>query len=430
MKGLCLVVDDEPDICDLVKMALKDMAEVDTAGSLQEARQKLAQKKYQVCLTDLRLPDGLGTELIEKCLPRTPIAVLTAHGNVEAAVNALKAGAFDFLSKPVNFEDLRKIVKTALLAPGADKPQLSGESEVIKNLCNMITKVARSDAPIYIYGPSGCGKERVAREIHAKSPRHKGPFVPINCGAIAPELMESELFGHKKGSFTGAHQNELGVFRAAEDGTLFLDEIAELPLSMQVKLLRAIQERAVRPVGEAQEISINARIICATHQNLSKRVAQGEFREDLYYRLNVIPIEVPALRTRIEDIPILIEELLADICARSETPMRQLAPAALEKLLTYDYPGNVRELENILERAVALSGNVIQEEDISLPSGHTEPKENNNEDLDAHLADVERTAIVHALAATDNFQEAADNLGISTRSLRYRIKKLGINEKR
>jgi len=440
-----LVIDDEPDIRDLLSMTLKRMKlSPDTAADLDEARRKLSAGGYDLCLTDMRLPDGDGLDLVDWMqtnAPGVPVAVITAHGNVEAAVRALKLGAFDFVSKPVRVDDLRKMVETALRLDAADEPaeqpregRLIGESRAIANVRRMIHKVARSQAPVYIFGESGTGKELVARLIHESGPRAAGPFVPVNCGAIPTELMESELFGHKKGSFTGAVADKQGLIRSAEGGTLFLDEVGDLPLHMQVKLLRVIQERAVRPVGGNQEIPVDVRFLSASHRDLAALVADGQFREDLYYRINVIDLRVPPLRERGEDVLILAGHIMEKLSRAMEIPTPVLSEDAREALLKHVYPGNVRELENVLERAVAMSeGGSIDADDIEIRSGasRTPPgvqvMEAGEAPLESQLQDVERDAIVQALEQTRyNKTAAAKLLGISFRQLRYRIKKLGL----
>jgi two-component system, NtrC family, response regulator PilR len=401
----------------------------------------------------MRLPDGDGLELVQwmqRHAPSVPVAVITAHGNVETAVRALKLGAYDFVSKPVKVKDLRKLVVTALKlrAAGDARPDgagtLLGSSPAMDRLRAMIAKVARSQAPVHIVGDSGTGKELVARLIHDSGPRAGLPFVPVNCGAIPSELMESELFGHVKGSFTGANADKEGLIRSAEGGTLLLDEIADLPLQMQVKLLRVIQERAVRPVGDTREIPVDVRFLSATHQDLGKLVADGRFREDLYYRINVIELKVPPLRERGEDILELAEHILARLAPRVGIEVPELSAAARKALLAHAFPGNVRELENTLERALALcEGGRIEADDIQLrapaagmerdaaqparpaaPESVINPEEG---DLGNQLEDLERAAIIKALEQTRyNRTKAAELLGISFRALRYRIKKLGI----
>lgn len=441
-----LIVADEPDIRELVQAALERMRVASTAAAtLNESRALLDRGGFQLCLTDLQLPDGDGIELVQyvrERYPELPIAVFTAHGSTEAAVRALKAGAFDVVSKPVNLEALRRLVDTALelnLNPVDDRRArrtLLGDSEPMQRIRAMIVKVARSQAPVAICGESGTGKELVARLIHDKGPRRAQPFIPVNCGAIPSELMESEFFGHKRGSFTGATTDKQGLFQAAHGGTLFLDEVAELPLPMQVKLLRAIQEKAIRPVGGHHEIPVDVRILSATHKNLSELVAQGRFRQDLYYRINVIELRVPPLRERPDDIPLLAEHVFERLCGDLPAALRpQLGEDALHALQQYAFPGNVRELENILERALTLrEGSTIRAADLRLPAADLiaalPEAEPGGEEfaLDAYLGAVERRIIDKALRLTGgNKTAAAGLLGISFRALRYRLKKLGMN---
>ena len=452
---LVLVVDDEPDLVELVCLTLSRM-KLDTrvASTLTEARDRLRNEHFDLCLTDMRLPDGDGLDLVESIqsqYPNLPCAVITAHGNVETAVRALKAGAFDFVSKPLDLERLRKLVASAIKlgarGEGAVEatlrgPRLIGRSAVMEKLREMIARVARSQAPVYISGESGSGKELVAHMIHDSSARAEGPFIPVNCGAIPSELMESELFGHKRGSFTGAVADKLGLIQAAEGGTLFLDEVADLPLHMQVKLLRVIQEKSMRPVGEAREQQIDVRILSATHKDLGALVTQGRFREDLYYRINVIQLRVPPLRERGEDIDDLIESILHRTARRAKVATPDVSPAALAALRSYAFPGNVRELENILERAVTLcSGGVVQGADVELRAAALTSSENGaigsvamanttrhaTTALESQLEDVERAAIMKALEQTRfNKTAAAKVLGMTFRALRYRIEKLGI----
>ncbi len=443
-RRLALIVDDEPDLCELLGMTLARM-QVDSQSvhDIASARRELGRQRFDLCLSDMRLPDGDGLDLVEWMqvhAPDTPVAVITAHGNVEAAVRALKVGAFDFVSKPLDVGDLRKLVAQALKLSHRRGPserpqraQLDGSSAAMDTLRDLIARVARSQAPVFISGESGTGKELVARLIHDSSSRRDGPFVPVNCGAIPAELMESELFGHRKGSFTGAVGDKPGLVQAAEGGTLFLDEVADLPLPMQVKLLRLIQEKTVRPVGAQREEAVDARILSATHHDLDERVAAGKFREDLYYRLNVIELRVPALRERLGDVPVLVQALLARMAARAGTgQLPELSAEALRKLAGHAYPGNVRELENVLERAMALSaGTAIGPEHISLrgspaaAAGGGEAASSGA--LGEQLEDVEREAIVKALEQTRyNKTAAARLLGITFRALRYRIRKLGI----
>ncbi len=448
-----LVIDDEPDIRELLQLTLNRMdINTDLAGTIAEAKHLIATRDYQLCLTDMRLPDGNGIDLVKLLQayhPDVPVAVITAHGNMDIAVEAMKAGAFDFLSKPVDLTALRKLVTAAVDASQLDDalegdlPRIIGGSEPIMNLQTSIRKLARSQAPVYISGESGSGKELVARSIHDLGSRAHKPFVPVNCGAIPGELMESEFFGHKKGSFTGAHQDKLGLFQAAEGGTLFLDEVADLPLDMQVKLLRAIQEKAVRPVGASSEIKTDVRILSATHKDLASQVDQGNFRQDLFYRLNVIQLNVPALRDRPEDIPLLAQHLLKKLATDLEMDAPEISPAALAQLCKYPFPGNVRELENILERAFTLcDSDSIKPQDLQLnqsqpsaplPKAHESVKANHYSrckeypSLDEYLADIEKEVILGALDTVRwNKTLAAKDLGISFRSLRYRLQKLGL----
>ena len=429
---LALVIDDEPDICELLKLTLGRMdIRTETAMDVAGAKALLDAHDFDICLTDMRLPDGDGLELVEWIQGNAsglPVAVITAHGNVETAVQALKLGAFDFISKPLDLGNLRTIVSNALRvrATGTSSgSKLLGESDRMRELRGMITKVAQSQAPVHISGESGTGKELVARMIHESGPRAEGPFVPVNCGAIPAELVESEFFGHRKGSFTGAVNDKAGLVQCAVDGTLFLDEIADLPLSMQVKLLRVIQEKKVRPVGAEREESVDIRILSATHKNLSQMVAAGDFREDLYYRINVIELHVPALRERGEDVLLLAEHILRRLQASAA-----LDDGARDALLRYAFPGNVRELENMLERAVTLcTGGRISAADLHMrkagETGGEQPALAGK--LGEQVEDVQRQAIVEALEKTRyNKTAAAKLLGLSFRQLRYRIKKLGI----
>lgn len=443
-RPLALVVDDEPDIRELLELTLSRM-DIGTAGAanLAEAQRLLGQLHFDLCLTDMRLPDGSGIDLVrltQQKHPDLPIAVITAHGSMDAAVEALKAGAFDFVSKPIELETLRGLVNTALrLAKGRppsrspdNSRSLLGKSAPMEAIRATVAKLARSQAPVYISGESGTGKELVARLIHEQGPRSEGPFIPVNCGAIPAELIESELFGHKKGSFTGANADKDGLFQAAHGGTLFLDEVADLPLDMQVKLLRAIQEKAVRPLGAQRELNVDVRILSATHNDLSRMVQEGRFRDDLFYRINVIELKVPPLRERREDIPVLVEHVLGRLAGQLGTGPRHLTGEAMERLTSYHFPGNVRELENILERAVTLAeGDTISEQELGLPPGAPVASEQDpvdgNVPLDVYLSRLERDAIVRALEQTDyNKTAAARLLGLSFRSLRYRLKKLGL----
>src|ERR1700677_4682026 len=375
-----LVVDDEPDICELLSITLQRMElNPRTANNLAAAQRLLKTEPFDLCLTDMQLPDGDGLELVEwmqQYTPTVPVAVITAHGNMETAVRALKVGAFDFVSKPLDLAGLRKLVAAAIKLSGTNDgdtsvfgPRLLGASPAMQNMRDMIARVARSQAPVHIFGESGTGKVLVAKLIHESGPRRDGPFVPVNCGAIPTELMESELFGHKRGSFTGAVSDKRGLIQSAEGGTLFLDEIAALPLHMQVKLLRVIQEKAVRPVGEQIEVGVDVRVLSATHKNLAKLVAEGKFREDLFYRVNVIELRVPSLRERPEDVPELAEAVLRRLGRRMKITPPMLSKDALAALGIYAFPGNVRELENILERAITLStSGEISAADIQLRS--------------------------------------------------------------
>jgi two-component system, NtrC family, response regulator PilR len=441
---LILIVDDEPDIRELLEITLNRMdIQTCSAKNIQEAKSLLQQHSFDLCLTDMKLPDGDGLELVKYIQNKhtaIPVAVITAHGNMDTAIRALKNGAFDFVSKPVELGALRKLVKMALkisLSPPRERRtryELLGESKVMCNIRSKIAKVARSQAPVYISGESGSGKELVARLIHKQSPRHEKPFIAVNCGAIPHELMESEFFGHKKGSFTGAVADKTGLFQAAEGGTFFLDEVADLPASLQVKLLRAIQEKKIRPVGEQREISVDVRLLSATHQDLGKMVHAGSFRQDLYYRINVIELSVPPLRARSSDIPQLAAHFLSVLAAANKLLEPVLSPTALTALSSYDFPGNVRELENILERALALcDGKVIEVDDLNLPL-HTDstyaatdfdPAQNS---LENYLEQVEKQVINDALEKSRwNKTEAAKKLGLSFRSFRYRLKKLDID---
>jgi len=441
-----LIVDDEADICALIEITLMRMdIASQSALNLTDAKLLLTGEHFDLCLTDMRLPDGNGIELVEhvqKNFKDLPIAVITAHGNMESAVKALKAGAFDFVSKPVDIQILRNLVSAATTLPDKTKNKqtsknqinITGNSDAVKTLLKNIAKLARNQAPVFIHGESGSGKERVARMIHQQGSRNEGPFVPVNCGAISAELMESEFFGHLKGSFTGAHSDKQGLFEAANGGTLFLDEIAELPLNMQVKLLRVIQEKAVRAVGAAQEKPVDVRVLSASHKNLVQLVSDGAFREDLYYRINVIELTIPSLRERKEDIPLFIEQLLNNLAEKMGMEVPSIDTDAVTALQNYHFPGNVRELENILERAIALSDdNCITTHDL-----HLKPLSNNEVSNDAAIAEStivdpmdlagqERQSIMQALEQTRwNKTAAAKLLGLSLRQLRYRLQKLDI----
>ncbi|OHC64179.1 MAG: sigma-54-dependent Fis family transcriptional regulator [Rhodocyclales bacterium RIFCSPLOWO2_02_FULL_63_24] len=437
-----LVVDDEADIRELLDLTLARMGLLaDCAGSLAEARRMLASQRYQLCLTDMRLPDGDGLELVRHIADTVadlPVAVITAHGSAENAVSALKAGAFDYIAKPVSLDQLRGMVKSALELPGSDPADgvgecaLLGESPAIEQVRKLIERVARSQAPVHITGESGSGKELAARLIHTLGARRDRAFVPVNCGAIPENLMESEFFGYRKGAFTGASDDREGFFHVADGGTLFLDEVAELPLTMQVKLLRAIQEKRVRKVGATSEEGVDVRVICATHQDLKLLVEQGRFRQDLFYRLNVIELRMPALRECREDIPMLARHILDRLARVAEVKSPPLSPLALEALQSYPFPGNVRELENVLERALALmGGDRIDAVDLNLAPcllpGIAATTASGS--LQDHLDQVERQAILDALRQSNNNRTAAARLlGVTFRSLRYRMARLGMNE--
>ena len=447
---LALVVDDEPDIRELLEITLGRMnINTRSAANLQEALKLLEAEKFDICLTDMRLPDGNGIDLVRHIQQQElnlPTAVITAYGSMDTAVDALKAGAFDFVSKPVDLTVLRNLITSVLKlsdkAPPRDRRSreiLLGESQLMCNIRSTIEKLSRSQAPVYISGESGTGKELVAQLIHSKGPRNDRPFIPVNCGAIPSELMESEFFGHRKGSFTGAIKDKKGLFQVAEGGTLFLDEVAELPLHMQVKLLRAIQEKAVRPVGAEMEIHTDVRILSATHKNLTQLVESGQFRQDLYYRLNVIQLQVPALRERREDIPQLATHYLGKLAIENNMPGLNINETAMQELCAYSFPGNVRELENILERATTLcENNTITSEDLQLPEAVTvseslpatapTPEMNTGTvPLDTYMDTIEKDVLIKALEQTRyNKTAAAKLLGITFRALRYRLKKLGL----
>jgi two-component system, NtrC family, response regulator PilR len=447
-----LVVDDEADIRELLGMTLSRMGlAAHCAASTAEAVALLARNHYDLCLTDMRLADGDGLAVLEYVArhhPDLPVAVITAHGSAENAVAALKAGAFDYVSKPVQLKQLRTLVQQALKLSTAEAPrkgakshaqrELLGAGAAIRHVKKMIEKVARSQAPVYISGESGSGKELAARLIHQQSARTDGPFFPVNCGAIPENLMESEFFGYRKGAFTGATQDKQGFFQAAHGGTLFLDEVAELPLAMQVKLLRVIQEKAVRQVGSTEEIPVDVRILSATHQDLHQLVAAGDFRQDLFYRLAVIELRMPPLRELPEDIPVVAAEILARLTAPLKAAPPRLGFAAMTALQGYAFPGNVRELENILERALALaSGDEIRVDDLQL-GAHKDAQTITKQDLvelrsatplPEYLERIEKEAIFEALEKTRyNRTAAAKLLGITFRALRYRMERLGIKE--
>ena len=434
---LALVIDDEPDIRELLEITLKRMdVQSICVENLDSARRSLKEHNFNICLTDMRLPDGDGIEFVayaQEHHPHMPIAVITAHGSIESAIQALKSGAFDFLTKPVDLGLLRTLVKSALKLSGEQAQsgrQLIGDSQTMQNICKSISKLARSQAPIYISGESGTGKELVARMIHEQGPRAANAFVPVNCGAIPQDLMESEFFGHKKGSFTGAVADKEGLFQAADEGTLFFDEIADLPQHMQVKLLRAIQEKTIRPVGATKEIPVNVRILSATHTDLAKLVERRKFRQDLFYRINVIELHIPPLRDRKEDLPLLITHILKKLSSAAGMPQPGLSNGAFATLNSYQFPGNIRELENILERAMTLcEGKMIEIENLQLPENAEDNKIADGEvALDSYLGDIEKQSIVQALEKTHgNKTAAAQLLGLSLRALRYRLAKLGID---
>jgi two-component system response regulator PilR (NtrC family) len=440
-----LVVDDEPDIRELLELTLTKMGlGVVSVGSMGEARERLRSARFDLCLTDMRLPDGEGLDLVRHIAglgADLPVAVITAYGSAENAVAALKAGAFDYVSKPVGLEQLRALVKSALSLPdqAGEPPRdlpLLGDSAPLHQVRELIGKLARTQAPVHVSGESGSGKELAARLIHGQGARRERAFVPVNCGAIPENLMESEFFGYRKGAFTGAEQDRDGFFQAASGGTLFLDEVADLPLAMQVKLLRAIQEKRVRKVGATQEEPVDVRIISATHQDLAQLVESGRFRQDLFYRLNVIELKMPPLRDCREDIPAIAASILERIARAADTAPSRLSDGALEELRHYDFPGNIRELENLLERATALSsGREIGAEDLMLKPAIAEEPGARAADgalgapLPEYLDRIEREAILDALARTHfNRTAAAKLLGITFRTLRYRMQRLGIRD--
>lgn len=466
MTGSVLIVDDEPDIRELLEITLGRMSLItESVGNLSAANELLQQKRFGLCLTDMRLPDGDGIDLVEHIQHRyshMPVAVITAHGNTETAIRALKAGAFDFVSKPVDLQKLRDLVNAALkLSQQAPSPlqtsaytnkevSITGTSECIVALRQQIARLSRSQAPVFISGESGSGKELAARSIHNQSARADAPFIGVNCGAIPAELMESELFGHVKGSFTGADKDKTGLFQAAKGGTLFLDEVADLPLHMQVKLLRVIQEKSVRPVGSQTEVPTDVRILSASHKNLAEEVSRRNFRQDLYYRINVIELAVPSLRDRRPDIPELTRQILVRIADENEiSPVPTLDEEAMQALCEYTFPGNIRELENILQRAVTLcENNTVSKQNLDLhhsasafsiaestadamsaqpASQPTQLSLSSGFSLEKHLETIERKAIELALEETRwNKTAAAQRLGMTFRSLRYRMKKLGM----
>ncbi|MFB2539313.1 MULTISPECIES: sigma-54-dependent transcriptional regulator [unclassified Acinetobacter] len=474
---IALIVDDEEDLRIVMQMTLARMQiNCVMAENIQQAKIALQQNSFHFCLTDLNLPDGNGLDLVQyinQNYTGLPVAVISAYGNMDIAIAALKAGAFDFVNKPIQPTQLKALVQQALstsINPISDldlqieNQMLLGQSEVMQNLKRTLRKLSRSQAPVYIAGESGTGKEVVARLIHQLSNRNEGPFIPVNCGAIPQELMESEFFGHKKGSFTGAHQDKVGLFQAANHGTLFLDEIADLPLAMQVKLLRAIQEKKIRPIGGDQEISLDIRILSATHKNLEQMVQEGLFRQDLFFRIHVIDVQIPPLRERGQDIIILAEHFLTQICQDWGLDPMDLSDDARKSLMTGYYEGNVRELRNVMERAVTMcDGDVITSEHIqglkkidsdtiSAVSNHSQqdtantehtysegmtsaantnmlPKQSlPKEGLEEYLASIEKNLLIQALDSTHwNRTLAAKKLGMTFRSLRYRLKKFGLD---
>lgn len=460
MTTKALIIDDEPDLTELLAITLERMGiDCRLAHDVSSALNLLKKESFQLCLTDMHLPDGSGLDIvqtIQKSYPQTPVAVITAYGSTEMAVTILKAGAFDFVSKPIELPRLRDLVRNALKLSAQHKVKddyenrLLGQSQIMLDLKETIRKLARSQAPVYISGESGTGKEVVARLIHDLSPRAEKPFIPVNCGAIPSELMESEFFGHKKGSFTGATEDKIGLFQAANEGTLFLDEVADLPISMQVKLLRAIQEKTVRPIGHAKEIPVNIRLLSATHKDLAAEVAAGRFRQDLFYRINVIQARIPALKERGDDIILLANSFLRRLSDDWGIDEPKLSISARHALKNYPFPGNVRELQNILERALTLcEGQDILPEHLQLPEhivfvsssktptpshgvhvyNDNPPPPTNSESLEDYLLNIEKNLIIKALDDTRwNRTAAAKKLGMTFRSLRYRLKKLGLDD--
>ena len=433
---LVLLVDDEQDILELLEMTLLKMGlQVDKARNVQQALGKLAQQRYELCLTDMRMPDGEGLQIVQYITQHNldvPVAVITAHGNMENAISALKAGAFDYLTKPVALDQLRSLVKAALSLPqsaaSGDKILL-GHSPAMQKVRDLIARVARSQAPVHISGESGSGKELAARLIVQSGARRDQPLIAVNCGAIPENLMESEFFGYKKGAFTGADKDRDGFFQAAHGGTLFLDEVADLPLAMQVKLLRVIQEKRVRKIGATGEDAVDVRIISATHNDLTERVKLGKFRQDLYYRLNVIPILMPPLRDLREDIAGIAQQTLDRLRGPAVV---KFSDEALRELSAYAFPGNVRELENVIERALALcSDGLITAQDLQLAPIEIERFDvgvrSGKYSLPEHLDQVERQALLAALEQTRfNRTAAAKLLGLTFRTMRYRMERLGI----
>ncbi|WP_395058261.1 sigma-54-dependent transcriptional regulator [Polaromonas sp.] len=454
-----LVIDDEPDLRTLYELTLlREGYRVEAAADLAQARVHLQERRFDAVITDMRLPDGLGLELLREMVSQQRperCVVITAHGSAENAVEALKAGAFDYLTKPVDLRQFRSVVASAIqtpagngltvssdrakpnpdvaatpapraASPGDESPtlrRLVGESAVMQAVKARIVKVAGSMAPVLIQGESGTGKELVARAVHDCSHRVAGPFVAVNCGAIPENLLEAEFFGARKGAYTGSAQDRQGYFQAAKGGTLFLDEIGDLPLAMQSKLLRAIQERVVRPLGSAQEDTVDVRVVSATHKDLGAAVASGHFRQDLYYRLNVIEIQVPALRDRREDLPVLCQDLLGRICGESGLPIPDLSAQTLARLQAHPFNGNVRELENMLHRAVALG----ESSDLHMALPTVEQVVTVPDNLQNFLDAQERGILTKVLQETGfNRTAAAAKLGISLRQMRYRIARLEI----
>lgn len=439
MSTRVLVIDDEPSIRELIALTLEPQGMVvTTAGTRAEGQARLADPGADLVLTDLRLPDGDGLDLVRAAVqhaPAIPVAVITAYGTPEGAVTAMRLGAFDYLSKPIDTDRLRslashglQLARTSASGAGAE---LVGESTAMQGVRDQIARVARSEAPVLVSGESGTGKELAARAIHTHSLRSEGPFIPVNCAAIPEHLIESELFGYRKGAFTGATADKRGLFQEAEGGTLFLDEVGDLGLAVQANLLRALQERAVRPLGATREVPVDVRIIAATHRELEEAVAEGRFREDLFYRLDVLQVAIPPLRAHPDDIPALATHLLERRFAGRTEAMPSLSAEAMERLRAQPLKGNVRELENLLERALsATDGPVIPGEAIRKPRASLEGSGEavgDEADLDSHLAEVEAARIRSALEqAGGNKSEAARGLGITLRSLRYRIEKLGL----
>ena len=439
-----LLIDDEEDIRDMLSIMISRFNyDTITAEDYRTAKEQLNNKHIHMCITDMNLPDGSGIDVIEhiaKNHPDIPVAVFTAHGNIDLAVTCLQKGAFDFISKPVMSAELKRVLDQGVNLSNvtdstSNRSKLLGESEAMQAVRTTINKIARSQAPVFITGPSGSGKELAAKQIHQKSTRQDAPFIAINCGAIPSELMESEFFGHKKGSFTGANADKKGLFQSAHTGTLFLDEVADLPLDMQVKLLRAIQEKKIRPIGSNIEEDIDVRILSATHKDLKKLIQDEKFREDLFFRINVIPLSMPSLLERPEDIGVLAEHIIEKINLQNPESRSVLSADSLKALQQYTFPGNVRELENILERACALSDSkTINANDLMLENEfhddriHKHEPSQKNGNIEQLLMQTEKEAIQKALEKTGgNKTKAAELLGISFRSLRYKLTKIDIN---